>query len=154
MIGQRRCISFRRNHLITAKDRRTGQSANVLRDAEQHDEADKVRRALAEHAQESVGERGTDEKRGPKGDQSLTPVKLWRARDACCIAIDPRTERNNQRGHHDLIRQTPLRKRQAGRTGAQNHGESDDREQRTELVVGETAGSQEPDGAVGLFGER
>ncbi len=105
MIGQRRCISFRRNHLITAKDRRAGQSANVLR-------------------------------------------------DACCIAIDPRTERNNQRGHHDLIRQTPLRKRQAGRTGAENHGESYDREQRTELVVGETAGSQEPDGAVGLFGER
>src|SRR5258708_33786740 len=100
MIGQRCCISFRRNHLITAKDRRTGQSANVLRDAEQHDEADKVRRALAEHAQESVGERGTDEKRGPKGDQSLTPVKLWRARVAFFIALDTPTRRPDPTSAH------------------------------------------------------
>ena len=63
-------------------------------------------------------------------------------------------QRNDQRGDHDLIGQLFLGQRQDRGDDAQHHGDKDERKQDSQLVVGESARSQQADGAVSLLGER
>ncbi len=136
---QRGGMHPRCDNLIGSEQRGPGQAADVLRRAEQHDERYEIRRPLLQHAQETERQRRANEQGGAEPKQPLAQIQLVWPGQIRRVAVEPRPQRNAERGDDDLLAQ-PLRvKSQHGCGDSEQHGAANDEKQRSKLFIVEAA---------------
>ena len=130
---------------------RAHQSADVLADGEQDDEADHVLAPALQHLAEAQDHGRADEEGGGEGQQGLAEIELGRARQHGGVAVDEGADGDHDQGDRDRLPQLHRIEGEGADQGPRRRGDQHDQEQTLHLLRDQPHLLQEADRAGGLF---